>query len=141
MLPCLGCICQCNDQTQCLTKLSLGKLFDDRPGFTWQAVSRLLANPSCGLEEITLWYDVDDVNEEIAMITPGLAANTKLQVLEFIDWTISSADWRLWRSLSNLICNTASIADTMNSNHALNELCLGETVIGPITQKLKLYWR
>ena len=99
----------------------------------WRELARLLSHPSCSLETLYIGYShinndngagpngmvIDD--EALVILVNGLANNSRLQTLGIHNDSITSNGWS---AVSNLLCNTASIQATLNSNHTLQEIWL-----------------
>ena len=104
----------------------------------WREMARLLSHPGCSLETLYIGYChmndndaapdgmvIDD--EALIILVNGLANNSRLQTLGIHNDSITSIGWN---AVSNLLCNTASIQATLNSNHTLQEIWL-YSVEGP----------
>lgn len=97
----------------------------------WREMARLLSHPGCSLETLYIGHPhinfgaapdgmaIDD--EALAILVNGLTRNSRLRLLGIHNDSITPDGWSL---VSNLLCNTASIQTTLNSNHTLEEIWL-----------------
>ncbi|EJK52701.1 hypothetical protein THAOC_27996, partial [Thalassiosira oceanica] len=87
------------------------------PGGT-RVIASSLANPECRLE----YFNLNQCNiggEGMATLADGLRNN---QRLTYMSLDTSNITERGWNAFSSILCDTASINATYNSNHTLQDL-------------------
>ena len=88
----------------------------------WMALSTLLRNPNSALEVLNLQEnDID--NDTAFLFAEALADNNTLKELNIgVDGAVDYFSSISPAAFTRILCNTSSILDTNNSNHALGKL-------------------
>ncbi len=95
----------------------------------WMALSTLLRNPNSALEVLNLQENHID-NDTAFLFAEALADNNTLKELNIgVDGAVDYFTSISRAAFTRILCNTSSILDTYNSNHALGKLCNEESML------------
>lgn len=94
----------------------------------WMALSTFLRNPNSALEILNL--QENDIDDDTAFLfAEALADNNTLKELNTgVDGAVDYFTSFSCAAFTRIMCNTSSILDTYNSNHALGKLCNKESM-------------